>query len=67
MGYKRGFEFDYESQTAMFGSPEELMGGLFITWFAVTAENSHHIPNPSLWAVWGCVRPHTRMCSLNAN
>jgi len=39
-------------QTAMFGSPElideELMGGLFITWFSVTAENSHRIPNPSL-------------------
>ena len=28
------------------------MGSGIITWFAVTAENSHRVPNPSLWAVW---------------
>ena len=42
----------------MFGSPvmmmsdDEIMGGLLVTWFAVTAENSHHVPNSSLSAVW---------------
>ena len=46
----------------MFGSPEEIpnsyvrftwgIKGGFITCFAVTAENSHRVPNPSLCAVW---------------